>query len=266
MSKKKRIMTIVITIICLIIAFVFTVKAINISKENNITSYLCEKYKWEEKDIEILNYQKGYWDYNIGFMDDSIYFNYINPKWEIKYKDRVFNTEYYHFHFADDYQLEDIFQWCTEYLQENVDPEIVGIEVCSDIIYHSSENRFDYDLPWDTKKVFSKKDAKELLTILSEVPSKKWLSIFYKVDNLLSYGQNIQSEHQHELYGNEKYNKFCKGKSKVFKSYYDNCDIKIALIDNVEFERRFASVRIYLLGEQESYSFNDNAGYYVKNF
>lgn len=228
--SKRRVM-IVITIICMIISCLCIVKTINVSKTKNITAYLSDKYDWVENDIEILDYQKGYWDYNIGFMDDSIYFNYINPKWEIKYKDRVFNAEYYHFHFADDYQLEDVFQWCTEYLQENVDKEIVGVEVCSDIIYQSPENDYDYKLPWNNKKVFTKSDSKEIIEYIS---TNSRLLLFYKVDDLKNYGTVMYEQREYYI-PNNNFMTFSNNKDVLLKESLKN--YQLVLTDTKRFER-----------------------------
>jgi len=228
--KKK--VTVAVAIIAVIVSVTigFSISA-NSHTGNQLKSALSEKYGWEKNDIKIVSYQKGYWDYNIGFMDDSIYFNIINPKWEIKYKDRVFNAEYFHFHFADDYQLEDIFQWCTDYLQENVDPEIAGIEVPSDIIYHSPEYNYDYKLPWNYKKVFTKSDSKE---IIEQISTNSNLLIFYKVDNLQDFGI-VKTEQRKYYVPNNNFIAFSKDKDKILKESLKN--YQLVLIDINRFER-----------------------------
>ena len=60
----------------------------------------------------------------------------MKPKWvdfsfEYKYNDRLFFVNRDKGRFYDDYQLEDIENWSTEWLQKNLDKRIVGIPLDS---------------------------------------------------------------------------------------------------------------------------------------
>ncbi len=190
--------------------------------------YLANKYSWNIKDIETVKYQRDYFDSDFGFMflDSSNSISYNHKKWIFRYKKRDFNVERYHLHYADDYQLEDIFKWCTEYLQENVDKDITGVEVYSDIIYHSSEYSFDYKLPWNYRKIFTKEDAEKLL-LVQKTASR--LNVFYYKSDFTDYGKKDGNGYNHKKYlPNDNYFRFKNIKTNKLYSYnYINCNIVI---------------------------------------
>ena len=174
--------------------------------------YLADKYNWKITDIKTVEYHPDKIETDFGFMglDATNTVSYINKKWVFEYGGRKFNAEHYNFHYADDYQLEDIFNWCTEYLQENYDSEIAGVEVYSDIIYHSSQYDFDYELPWNHKKVFTKDDAKELLEVQSKINK---MPIFYLTKDLDYYG--IKNNNVNFYTPNDNYTRFKNIKQKL---------------------------------------------------
>ena len=262
MNKKKRIMTIVITVIAVCVVGLCAYKAY---PSVAIKPALADKYGWNKSDIKILKHKNAHYEHDFGFfgldaMDPPIW--RINEKWVCEYKGREFNVEYTDRQFADDYQLEDIFKWCTEWLQENVDPEIVGVEVCSDIIYHSSENSFDYDLPWNTKNVFSKDDAQALILEQSKRENKDGICIFYQTDDLfLFFKETIKK--RRIIYGNAKYDAYCERKQKTLSSFSYMQGAVIALVDEHTFSRNSNPIGIC---SQTPFSLDLNVEHYVKGF
>ena len=60
--------------------------------------------------------------------------------------------------YYDDYQFDDIQNWCTEWLQKNVDQRIIGIYLDTEnIINYYDKNNLDY------KYIISKDDSKQFL-------------------------------------------------------------------------------------------------------
>lgn len=162
--------------------------------------FLANKYDWKITDIKTEEYHRDRIVSDLGFLglDASNTITHYNKSWVFEYGGRRFDVERVNNYYADDYQLEDIFEWCTEYLQVNVDEHISGIEICSDIIYHkysktysfynhSSGNHYEYnyELPWNSQYVFSKGDSKK---IINEIARNQRLIIFYYVDDLAKYG------------------------------------------------------------------------------
>lgn len=235
--KKK--VTVVIAIIVLIILVTIGVHInSNSHTDNQLKSALSDKYGWEEKDIKIEIHEKANTVRNFDLEGSTV--NHYNEKWVCEYNERKFNVEYTDRHFADDYQLEDIFNWCTEYLKNNVDKEIIGVEISSDIIYHSSEKSFVYSLPWENNKVFTKEDASEILRVQKENINKNGLGIFYLVNNVNEYGKH-DYEHSQWIRGKEKYNKFCEQKRSILNDYLTDKP-KIYLISKPSFNRTITAL------------------------
>ena len=125
-------------------------------------------------------------------------------------------------------------------------------------------NDFDFELPWNTKKVFSKNDAEEILTVLSSGPSRIGLCVFYKVDDIMSYVA-FSEQKTHILFGNEKYNSLCEEKSKTFSEKFFSEKVKVVLISDDDFRiNPFGG--IYISSCQTVFSFNSNNKYFVRAF
>ena len=197
--KNKRVLlvaAITITIASLIVGLFLTRE----SRANYAAKrWLSNKYDWSMSDIKIIDYQKDYFSSDIGFffLDAPNTVTYHNKQWICQYNERQFNLEKYGNTYADDYQLEDIFNWCTDFLKQNVNKNISGVEISGDIFFNGytyvislPDLRFnktyknDYKLLWDSNKVFTESDSELIINTLSE---KDKLAIFYTVDNLSEY-------------------------------------------------------------------------------
>jgi hypothetical protein len=128
-NKKRKAAKIIIILLLFLISY--TIFHINIAPK----LYLSKKYDTVYSSIQIEKYHpsKLISDFsfkNIFDIDSSPSSNYFcTEKWDCIIDNREFKTEYYMFHFVDDYQLEDIFNWGTEFLQEHVDKNIVGLDI-----------------------------------------------------------------------------------------------------------------------------------------
>ena len=227
--KKKRIIFITLGVI-----IVLTIGHFALSKPIYTLGakiYLANKYSWNIKDIETVKYQRDYFDSDFGFMflDSSNSISYNHKKWIFRYKKRDFNVERYHLHYADDYQLEDIFKWCTEYLQENVDKDITGVEIDSNIIFRSPDNDYKYNLPWNSKRVFIKNDAKKLLDIQYNLND---FVVFYHPNDLYKY-ISVETD-KYNINSNENYYSFKKEKQALLNGFANS---NIVIISRTDFER-----------------------------
>ncbi len=139
--------------------------------------YLCKKYNAGPEEFELVDYKRAkiYWD------DPYIFF--LTPKWtdfsfEFKYNNRNFFVNRENGEFYDDYQLEDIEKWCTEWLQENVDERITGFRLyATDIIcYQNITNK-------ENGYVIHENDAKEFLNNYAKNDDANYVRYFYLFDD-----------------------------------------------------------------------------------
>lgn len=106
-------------------------------KTTQAESYLSEKYHEDKSAFKLIEYRPESYYYTDGglpwkvkthqgdswiYEHNGIEFN-VNYILESDYK----NTSKYSGHFYDDYQLEQVFDWSTEYLRQNVDKRIIGV-------------------------------------------------------------------------------------------------------------------------------------------
>ena len=128
-KKRKSIKIIFLAIILLTLANLFAYPVVAAQAK----IYLSLKYKESPTKFELVDHNQSHVrseEYEVFFM---------KPKWvdfsfEYKYNDRLFFVNRDKGRFYDDYQLEDIENWCTEWLKENVDERIIGIDLDSDHI------------------------------------------------------------------------------------------------------------------------------------
>lgn len=175
----------------------FTLKTlINNNKSNDAKRYIANKYNIETDLISEVSYTKKHLE-----PDFVLFENYniwvVPSRWKFNYGEREFNVEYINDHFVDDFQLEDLEIWCTEYLQDNVDSNISGIELYSDMIFH--DNTYDMfskrsryytvrsskSLSYSDNKLWKQEDISEFLNY--QFDNYKHLGVFYKTDNISKY-------------------------------------------------------------------------------
>ena len=181
----------------------FTLKTlINNNKSNDAKRYIANKYNIETDLISEVSYTKKHLE------PDFVLFENFNiwvvpSRWKFNYGEREFNVEYINDHFVDDYQLEDLEIWCTEYLQDNVDSNISGIELYSDMIFH--DNTYDMfskrsryytvrsskSLSYSDNKLWKQEDISEFLNY--QFDNYKHLGVFYKTDINSSYDNLVQT-------------------------------------------------------------------------
>ncbi|MGN0457693.1 MAG: hypothetical protein ACI4IL_01810 [Eubacterium sp.] len=107
--------------------------------------YLSEKYDEPASEFELLDYNKPhiYWkQYGDFFFEQPIW---VDFSLEYKYNDRNFIVSRKNKVIYDDYQLEDVQKWCTQWLKENVDERIIGFLINDEnILRYSTFLGYDY--------------------------------------------------------------------------------------------------------------------------
>ena len=158
MQKKTNIGIIVAIVIAVCISAPFC--AYHIYKSvitDRAVNYLCEKYSEEKGAFEVLDCTVSHHSLN----DDAIpQLEKSDSMWEVKYNNRRFFVKQTDGRYVDDYQLEDIEEWAVDYLQKNVDKNIVGIDLSSFHIYSYLISEY----PSDPLHLISSADTQQLLT------------------------------------------------------------------------------------------------------
>lgn len=104
--------------------------------------YLCQKYDAKPSEIELVDYKhaKPYWNHDPIISE----IHWSDFSFEFEYNDKKFFVNRDEGKFYDDYQLEDIEKWCTEWLKENIDEKLIGINIDStNITYYLKNTKND---------------------------------------------------------------------------------------------------------------------------
>ena len=143
-------------------------------------SYLCEKYNAKPNEFKMKDYNQAHLEwYDTGVFTQT-------PKWldfsfEFEYKGRRFIACRNKGAIYDDYQLDDIEKWCTEWLQENVDNRITGVEISThDILNYLSAAKTGYN------HVISKNETYDFLINYKENETKVFY--YYDINGSTFYG------------------------------------------------------------------------------
>lgn len=179
-KKRKSIKFIFLAIILLTLANLFAYPVVAAQAK----IYLSLKYKESPTKFELVDHNQSHVrseEYEVFFM---------KPKWvdfsfEYKYNDRLFFVNRDKGRFYDDYQLEDIENWCTEWLKENVDERIIGIDLDSDHIRK-------YQKEVNNRKLYKNITKDFLYYYFSGYLDEYYMADFY--DESLIQDDDIESE------------------------------------------------------------------------
>lgn len=119
-------------------------------------NYLQDKYQMNEEQIDIIDYEIGM--YHLDSTD--MFFNWFEIrwypyKWQFNYNGREFFVNRINGRYYDDYQLDDIQLWATEWLAKKINNNIIGIRFDSEIL-------FNYQMHYSNKMIFTKDNAIDL--------------------------------------------------------------------------------------------------------
>ena len=128
MSKKNK--KWIIIVILILLSVLCACMILNLSSYHFVkaraVNYLCDKYDADKDEFELVDYlHSGFHEEPDGEWVDFI--NWHDFSFEFKYKNKSFFVNRYNGKFYDDYQIEDIEKWCTEWLKENVDEHIDSV-------------------------------------------------------------------------------------------------------------------------------------------
>ncbi|MDD6603567.1 MAG: hypothetical protein PUE73_04455 [Eubacteriales bacterium] len=156
MKKKKKAITIILIVSILIVGFIFggyfVTKTV---MTKGAFEYLQDKYEMTEEQLDILDYETGrYHLVSTDWIFEPFKIEWHNYKWQFEYNGREFFVNRINGRYYDDYQLDDIQLWATEWLSKNVDEKIVGI-------HFDSTHLLNYQLNYGNQSVITKQDAIE---------------------------------------------------------------------------------------------------------
>ena len=190
MKKKK---TLIILVIVLLLSLTYSL--LNTSSYSFVkaraVNYLCDKYDADKDEFELVDYlHSGFHSKYVGEWVD--FFHWNDFSFEFKYKDKNFFVNRYKGKFYDDYQIDDIEKWCTEWLKQNVDEHIDSISIeTEDIVrYLNNSDKSNH-------YVFSKGDAREYISKYVLNPEQpKTIYIYYddKSENIDFVYNNVKSK------------------------------------------------------------------------
>lgn len=181
-KKSKSIKIIFLAIILLTLANLFAYPVVAVQAK----IYLSLKYKESPTKFELVDHNQSH----VRSKEYAVFFTqpvWIDFSFEYKYNDRLFFVNRDKGRFYDDYQLEDIENWSTEWLKENVDERIIGIDLDSDHIRK-------YQKEFNNRKL-TENDTKEFLSYFFLYPYNDYyycMASFY--DESLIQDDDIESE------------------------------------------------------------------------
>lgn len=196
----KKADKIIVSLFVIIVAGFCILKVANVFSYTYVKTkaqiYLSQKYDAKISDFEIVDYRKAgiYWDdYNIFW---------LTPEWvdfcfEFEYNDKNIMVNRIDGKFYDDYQLDDIEVWCTEWLQDNVDERITGVHLESTGIAYYIKNSGHKN-----SYIITEDDAKEFLDNYSYQGEEKCYCLFYYYDETADTDDNhdVRVDIQNEIY------------------------------------------------------------------
>lgn len=177
--KKSIIIAIVVVVLCLV-GYKIADKVSYPLVRAKAVIYLVDKYDAKISDFEMTDHIHS----RFIIEDENPYDLKFKLKWkdfafEFKYKDRKFIVNRYKGKFYDDYQLEDIEKWCSDWLKNNVDEGFVAVEIDSrDIISYQIASKKG------NKYILNQDDAVNFFTTHSyDDFGEQIFYIYYKSNN-----------------------------------------------------------------------------------
>lgn len=228
-NLKKNVIFALITLSVFIIAIATgAVLKAYYTKQSNlmVTEYLVEKYNTNAYDYKIKKHYSRKLVNNSSHSSNLFEFYYTNETWNIIYNDRSFQVQKIRDEFYDNYQLEDISKYATTYLKDNIDENIIGMEISTELLYDSTLP----NLPTNTNKLITE-DSTEALILNKNSDYLKTITIYYLTENSDYYRNSMGN-------GNENHKKLKKELQSKLLSKGAKIKINLVIFEkSIEFER-----------------------------
>ena len=175
--KAKNRILVVFSVVLLISAIIFGSYAVaKTVMTKGAFEYLQDKYEMTEEQLDILDYETGrYHLVSTDWIFEPFKIEWHNYKWQFEYNGREFFVNRINGRYYDDYQLDDIQLWATDWLSKNVDENIIGIRFDSEIL-------FNYQMHYSNKMLFTKDNA---IDLFNDACTYDYYDKFYEFNNAL---------------------------------------------------------------------------------
>ena len=190
---KKRVAAAIIIVIAAVLCIGIGVSADKViypCAKAKAVEYLCDKYDAEKSEFKLVDHRNAgaYWD-----ASKDEFFQHLAWKdfaFEFEYNGKNFYVNRCNGKFFDDYQLNDIELWCTEWLQSNVDKSIIGVQLSDEELLNYMNNcGKDYDY------TVSKNDINDFLNNYSHSAKSNYiLSVYYYDETVDSLNPSVDEK------------------------------------------------------------------------
>lgn len=227
MKKGKKIILRILTIIFAAflifgIAHIIYVQA----HRAEAVEYLVEKYNTSAHDYKIKKYYPRKLVNNSLHSSNMFEFYFTNETWNIIYNDRSFQVQKIGDKIYDNYQLEDISKYAAIYLKENIDKNILGMEISTELLYDSTLK----NLPTNTNKLITETSIEKLI-LNKDSDYLRTITIYYLTNNCDYYRNSAGN-------GNENYKELKNELQSKLLSKNANVKINLVIFEKeMEFER-----------------------------
>lgn len=155
-NKTKKRKTLKVLLIIFLLVFIVALITGFVAKSimtKGAFDYLQGKYDMSESQLDIVDYETGRLHLvSTDWIFEPFVIEWHDYKWEFKYNGRTFFVNRIDGRYYDDYQLDDIQIWATDWLSKNIDEKIVGI-------HFDSSHLLNYQLNYGNQSVITKQDA-----------------------------------------------------------------------------------------------------------
>ncbi|MGN1124455.1 MAG: hypothetical protein ACI4RR_08940 [Eubacterium sp.] len=198
----KKTIRIILSLLCVVTVVVLGLYFSTYVNSIFAKNYLAEKYNVEKSEIQLIDGRSPtiIWHNNGNIIGE--------PEWvdmSIKYKmnDREFFVQRLDFKFYDDYQIYDLEELGTKWLQENIDKYIEGISIESSIVYDfqliSQSNHmmcFSFDNVCEFLSFyFIQSEVRPIITISNNDDDKIDYTINKSIQDIFSIDEDIVIYH-----------------------------------------------------------------------
>lgn len=227
MKKAKKIVKSLFIIIISALLLGFVIHTVYVQcHRGEAVEYLVEKYNISAHDYKIKKYYPRKLVNNSSHSSNMFEFYFTNETWNIIYNDRSFQVQKIGDKIYDNYQLEDISKYAAIYLKENIDKNILGMEISTELLYDSTLK----NLPTNTNKLITETSIEKLI-LNKDSDYLRTITIYYLTNNCDYYRNSVGN-------GNENYKELKNELQSKLLSKNANVKINLVIFEKeMKFER-----------------------------